>query len=87
MAAAAVASPKAPPVGDAELAGRMVLERRYRWLMTWNRAEAPSAGRGEVAELVDDEQAGAAEDRMTVFQRPSRPALRHRVARSAAVVK
>src|SRR5438874_11306065 len=87
-AAATVASPKAVAQSAIPtLVLRMVEDLRYRWLMTWNRAEAPSPGSGRYPSSSITSSRGPAKNRMQVAQRPSMAALWHLAASSAAVVK
>jgi hypothetical protein len=66
---------------------KIVLDLRYRWLMTWNSAAAPSPGSGRWPSSSITRRRGPAKNRMQVFQRPSRAALWQRAAGSAAVVR
>src|SRR5258708_21038169 len=45
-----------PQLAMPRLVVSAMLPLRYRWLTTWNRAAAASAGSGEIAHFVNDEQ-------------------------------
>jgi hypothetical protein len=77
---------RAGPVGDADVGGQDGAGFKVPLVMTWNRAEAPSAGRGRLPRSMTSRR-GLPKNRMMEVQRPSMAALWHLAARSAAVVK
>lgn len=75
------------PVGDADVGGQDRARLQVALVDDLEQRGGAVAGQRQIPKLVDDQQAGPANKRMQVAQRPSRAALWQRAARSAAVVQ